>query len=88
MRGIRKSIHFDRRDLKDLISALVDVHFKYQEIIFSPGDILKHFDNLFKSVAAFVRLVGVKDSGDQGIKKVRKSGEKGVSRSLSRQIPL
>jgi hypothetical protein len=58
-------------DLRDLIGALVDTHFKYTEIIFSPEDILTHFDNRFEGVAAFARLAGVKDLGERGIKKVR-----------------
>ena len=35
---------------RDLIAALVEIHFKYVDITFFPGDILKHFDSLFKSV--------------------------------------
>jgi hypothetical protein len=57
-------------DQRDLIGALVDTHYKYSNVTFSPGDIIKYYDNLFKSVAAFVRLSGVKDSGPLGIKRV------------------
>lgn len=75
-------------DLRDLIGALVDIHYKYTDIIFSPKDILTHFDNRFEGVAAFARLAGVKDLGERGIKKVRRRmARKGASRSLPSQIP-
>jgi len=57
-------------DQRDLIGALVDTHYKYSNVTFSPGDILKNFDTRFDIVAAFARLAGVKDSGSLGIKKV------------------
>jgi hypothetical protein len=81
--GHKEIFHFDRRDLRDLISALVDTHYKYCDVTFSPGDILRHFDNLFESVAVFVRLAGVKDSGERGIKKVREGWREKVSLAVS-----
>lgn len=47
--------------LGDLIIQLVETHFKYVDITFFPGDIIKHFDNSFDSMAAMARMGGVRD---------------------------
>lgn len=47
--------------LGDLIIDLVETHFKYVDITFFPGDIIKHFDNSFDSMAAMARMGGVRD---------------------------
>ena len=47
--------------LGDLIIHLVETHFKYVDIIFAPGDILKAFDGRFEMMAAMARIGGVRD---------------------------
>jgi hypothetical protein len=47
--------------LGDLIIHLVEIHSKYVEIIFYPGDILKEFDTRFDMMAAMARMGGVRD---------------------------
>jgi hypothetical protein len=56
--GHRETFPVDQRDL---IGALVDTHFKYRDVTFFPGDILKRFDRDFNSMAAIARLAGVTD---------------------------
>ena len=56
--GHRETFPVDQRNL---IGALVDTHFKYRDITFYPGDILKLFDGYFDIMAALARLSGVTD---------------------------
>lgn len=44
---------------KDLIIALLDTDFKYRDVIYFPGDIIKKFDYHFDGMVAFARLSGV-----------------------------
>lgn len=44
---------------KDLISSLIETHFKYCDVTFSPGDIINRFDSYFDSMVALARLASV-----------------------------
>jgi hypothetical protein len=57
--GHKKIYPLDRRELRELIGALVEKDFKYRDVTFFPGDILKRFDNHFNSMTALARLAGV-----------------------------
>jgi hypothetical protein len=46
---------------RDLISALIETHFKYCDVKFFPGDILKRFDSYFDSMAALARIADATD---------------------------
>ncbi len=80
LKGSRETFPVNQRDL---IGTLVDTHYKYTNITYYPGDIIRRFDNLFKSLTAFVRLAGVKDSGPLGIKKVQNEWRKKVHLAVS-----
>lgn len=79
--GHKKIFPFNQRDLRDLIVALLDIDYQYQEVYLSPRDILKHFDNRFESAAAFARLSGVRG---KRIKEVHEEWREKISLAVSR----
>lgn len=48
-------------DQRQLISDLVDKHYKYTDTTYFPRDILKRFDSYFNSIAALASLAGITD---------------------------
>ena len=76
----KKPLLANRRDIRDLISALVDIDYQYQQVIYSPGDIINLFDSRFDIVAAFARIGGVKN---KEIKKTQQKWGKEISLAVA-----
>jgi hypothetical protein len=68
--GHKEFFPVNQRDLKDLIIALLEKDYQYQDVTFYPGDILNKFDFYFDNMAALAKLAGITDSK---INKVRRS---------------
>lgn len=75
--GHKETFPVDRRDL---IGALVDIDYQYQQVTYFPGDIIKLFDSRFDIVAAFARLGGVKN---REIKKTQQKWRKEISLAVA-----
>ncbi|MBU4232786.1 MAG: hypothetical protein L6277_04755 [Desulfobacterales bacterium] len=71
---------------RDLIIALLETDFKYRDVTFFPGDILKRFDRDFNSMAAIASLAGVTDKKIKNVRDDLQKWRDKISQAVSQGI--
>lgn len=81
--GDKEIFPVNQRDLRDLIIALLDKDYQYQDVTFYPGDILKKFDFYFDNMTALAKLAGITESKINKVRQILQKWREQISLSVS-----
>jgi len=84
--GHKEFFPINQRDLKDLIIALLDKDYQFQDFTFYPGDILNKFDFYFDNMTTLAKLAGITDSKINKVRQALQKWREQISSSVSQGV--